>query len=37
MVDYPESFWYAASRVVKARRRKVYFAKCSNATLTTAG
>jgi len=35
--EYPESFWYAASRVVKARRRKVYFTKCSNRTLTAAG
>jgi len=37
IVNYPESFWYAASRVVKARRRKVYFTKCSNRTLTCAG
>ena len=37
VVQYPESFWYAASRVVKARRKKVYVTKCSNATLTTAG
>ena len=37
MVNYPESFWYAASRVVKARRKKVYIAKCSNSTLTVAG
>ncbi len=37
IIEYPESFWYAASRVVKSRRRKVYFTKCSNRTLTVAG
>jgi heme/copper-type cytochrome/quinol oxidase subunit 1 len=37
MVQYPESFWYAASRVIKARRKKVYVSKCSNGTLTVAG
>jgi len=37
IINYPESFWYAASRIVKARRKKVYFTKCSNRTLTTAG
>lgn len=37
MIQYPESFWYAASRVVKARRKKVYVSKCSNGTLTVAG
>ena len=37
IIDYPESFWYAASRVVKSRRKKVYIAKCSNSTLTVAG
>ena len=37
LFEYPESFWFAASRVVKARRRKIYFTKCSNRTLTTAG
>ena len=37
VVEYPESFWYAASRVVKSRRKKVYFTKCSNRTLTAAG
>ena len=36
-VDYPESFWFAASRVIKSRRKKVYFTKCSNRTLTAAG
>ena len=34
---YPESFWYLASRIVKFRRKKIYFTKCSNRTLTTAG
>lgn len=37
IIEYPESFWYAASRIVKSRRRKVYFTKCSNRTLTVAG
>ena len=37
MVNYPESFWYVASRLIKARRRKVYFTKCSNRTLTCSG
>ena len=37
IINLPESFWYAASRVIKARRRKVYFTKCSNRTLTCAG
>lgn len=37
IVNYPESFWYAVSRVDKVRRKKLYFTKCSNRTLTTAG
>lgn len=37
IITYPESFWFAASRVIKARRKKVYFAKCSNSTFTVAG
>lgn len=37
IAQYPESFWYAADRVVKTRRKKVYFTKCSNRTLTAAG
>lgn len=37
LVFYPESFWYVASRIIKARRKKIYFTKCSNRTLTTAG
>ena len=37
IVNYPESFWYLASRATKTRRKKIYFTKCSNRTLTTAG
>jgi heme/copper-type cytochrome/quinol oxidase subunit 1 len=37
IVNYPESFWYVVSRINKVRRKKVYFTKCSNRTLTTAG
>nr|NP_049605.1 cytochrome c oxidase subunit 1 [Tetrahymena pyriformis]AAD41950.1 cytochrome c oxidase subunit 1 [Tetrahymena pyriformis] len=37
MINYPESFWYAASRVVQSRRKKVFVTKCSARTLTTAG
>ena len=37
IVNYPESFWYVASRVFRSRRKKVYFTKCSNRTLVTAG
>ena len=37
VITYPESFWYVASRIVKARRKKIYFTKCSNRTLTAAG
>jgi len=33
----PESFWYAATRVTGQRRRKIYFNKCNNSTLTMAG
>jgi heme/copper-type cytochrome/quinol oxidase subunit 1 len=36
-VDYPEGFWYLAEKVSEARRRKVFFSKCSNRTLTTSG
>ena len=35
--EYPESFWFMLSRVSKTRRKKLYFTKCSNRTLTTAG
>lgn len=37
LVQYPEAFWYAASRTVQSRRKKVYVSKCSNGTLTAAG
>lgn len=37
LISYPESFWYLVSRVIKSRRKKLYFTKCSNRTLTTAG
>lgn len=37
VANYPESFWYAVSRINKIRRKKLYFTKCSNRTLTTAG
>jgi len=37
IIKYPESFWFVANRAVKARRKKVYFTKCSNRTLTLAG
>lgn len=36
-VAIPESFWYLADKVSSARRRKTYFTKCSNRTLTTSG
>lgn len=37
IMSYPESFWYAANRIVRARRKKIYFTKCSNRTLTLSG
>lgn len=37
IIQYPESFWYVANKAVKARRKKVYFTKCSNRTLTMSG
>lgn len=37
IIQHPESFWFVANRAVKARRKKVYFTKCSNRTLTLAG
>lgn len=37
VINYPESFWYVASRITQSRRKKLYFTKCSNRTLTTAG
>jgi heme/copper-type cytochrome/quinol oxidase subunit 1 len=36
-LNYPESFWHLAHRSSQARRRKVYFSKCSNRAATTAG
>lgn len=33
----PESLWYFATRVTGKRRRKIYFTKCNNSTLTMAG
>jgi heme/copper-type cytochrome/quinol oxidase subunit 1 len=37
LIKYPESLWYVASRISRFRRKKLYFTKCSNRTLTTAG
>lgn len=37
VLNYAESFWYSANRVIRARRKKVYFTKCSNRTLTLSG
>lgn len=37
IIQYPESFWFVANKAVKARRKKVYFTKCSNRTLTMSG
>lgn len=37
IIEFPESFWYVANKVTKARRKKVYFTKCSNRTLTLSG
>jgi heme/copper-type cytochrome/quinol oxidase subunit 1 len=34
---YPESLWYLADKVSDLRRRKVYFSRCANRTLTAAG
>lgn len=35
--SYPETLWYVATRISRQRRRKVYFTKCNNSTLTLAG
>ena len=35
--QYSEFFWYLANRASNTRRRKIFFSKCSNRTLTTAG
>ena len=37
IINYPESFWFLLNRTTKSRRKKLYFTKCSNRTLTTAG
>jgi len=37
MVNSTEAFIYTAIKVSKGRRRKVYFSKCSDRTLVTAG
>lgn len=37
MVNSTEAYIYTAIKVSKARRKKVYFSKCSDRTLTTAG
>jgi heme/copper-type cytochrome/quinol oxidase subunit 1 len=37
VINFPESFWYVANKVTRARRKKVYFTKCSNRTLTLSG
>lgn len=36
-ISFPESFWYIASRATKARRRKVFFSKCSNRAAVVSG
>lgn len=37
LLEYPEMFWHIANRTVKARRKKIYFTKCSNRTSTLSG
>jgi len=37
IIDSTEAFIYSAIKVSKARRKKIYFSKCSDRTLTTAG
>lgn len=37
LLEYPEMFWSIANRVVKTRRKKIYFTKCSNRTSTLSG
>ena len=37
VTKYPESFWYIATRATRARRRKVFFSKCSNRAAVTSG
>jgi heme/copper-type cytochrome/quinol oxidase subunit 1 len=35
--NFPESFWYVASRATRSRRRKVFFSKCSNRAAVVSG
>lgn len=37
LFNNPESLWHIATRVTGKRRRKIYFTKCTNSTLTLAG
>ena len=37
IVSYPESFWRAGKKMLFARRKKIFFAKCSDRTQVTAG
>jgi heme/copper-type cytochrome/quinol oxidase subunit 1 len=37
ILNSTEAFIYAALKVSKGRRKKIYFSKCSDRTLTTAG
>lgn len=36
-INSSEMFFYSALKVAKSKRKKVYFTKCSDRTLTTAG
>ena len=37
LIFYPNSFWFAALRVLKKRRKKVFIIKCSNSISTMSG
>jgi len=37
VMNSTEAFFYTAMKVSSARRKKIYFSKCSDRTLTTAG
>ena len=37
ITNYSESFWHIISRINKTRRKKIFFTKCSNRILTSAG
>jgi cytochrome c oxidase subunit 1 len=37
LIAYSETFWNIANRVTENRRKKLYFTKCSNRTLTLSG